>query len=116
MRLDALKMKYVLVSGGEFLFCSPRLGAGLTWTRRCFVRGGQGLDITQTRENNITTGKIYQYVIERERRGNYLRKTVQIVPHVTDAIQDWIERVAKIPVDDTNETPNVCIIELGDTV
>ena len=61
------------------------------------------LNITLTRENNITTGKIYQHVIERERRGDY-------------AIQDWIERVAKIPVDDTNEEPDVCIIELGGTV
>ena len=74
------------------------------------------LNITLTRENNITTGKIYQHVIERERRGDYLGRTVQVVPHLTDAIQDWIERVAKIPVDDTNEEPDVCIIELGGTV
>ncbi|KAI9826406.1 MAG: CTP synthase ura7 [Thelocarpon impressellum] len=74
------------------------------------------LNITLTRENNITTGKIYQHVIERERRGDYLGRTVQVVPHLTDAIQDWIERVAKIPVDDTNERPDVCIIELGGTV
>ena len=74
------------------------------------------LNITLTRENNITTGKIYQHVIERERRGDYLGKTVQVVPHLTDAVQDWIERVARIPVDDTNEEPDVCIIELGGTV
>ncbi|KAI5808102.1 CTP synthase [Peziza echinospora] len=74
------------------------------------------LNITLTRENNITTGKIYQHVIERERKGDYLGKTVQVVPHVTDALQDWIERVSRIPVDDTNETPDVCIIELGGTV
>merc|ERR1711977_445812 len=74
------------------------------------------LNITLTRENNITTGKIYQHVIERERRGDYLGKTVQVVPHLTDAIRDWIERVARIPVDDTNEAPDVCIIELGGTV
>ncbi|PBP16683.1 CTP synthase, partial [Diplocarpon rosae] len=47
---------------------------------------------------------------------DYLGKTVQVVPHLTDAIQDWIERVARIPVDDTNEQPDVCIIELGGTV
>ncbi len=69
-----------------------------------------------TRENNITTGKIYQHVIERERKGDYLGRTVQVVPHLTDAVQDWIERVARIPVDDTNEEPDVCIIELGGTV
>ncbi|KAG0371437.1 CTP synthase ura7, partial [Mortierella sp. AD032] len=47
------------------------------------------LDVTLTRANNITTGKIYRDVIERERKGDYLGKTVQVVPHITDAIQDW---------------------------
>ncbi|KAF2401006.1 CTP synthase [Trichodelitschia bisporula] len=74
------------------------------------------LNVTLTRDNNITTGKIYKHVIERERKGDYLGRTVQVVPHVTDAIQEWIERVAKIPVDDTGEEPDVCIIELGGTV
>ncbi|KAF8865091.1 CTP synthase [Acephala macrosclerotiorum] len=73
------------------------------------------LNITLTRDNNITTGKIYQHVIERERRGDYLGKTVQIVPHLTNALQEWIERVAKVPIDDTNEEPEVCVIELGGT-
>ena len=41
---------------------------------------------------------------------------MQVVPHLTDAVQDWIERVARIPVDDTNEVPDACIIELGGTV
>jgi CTP synthase len=57
----------------------------------------------------LTTGKIYQHVIESERRGDYLGKTVQIVPHLTDAIQDWVERVAKIPVDEFGLEPDVCI-------
>jgi CTP synthase len=74
------------------------------------------LNITLTRDNNITTGKIYQHVIERERKGDYLGKTVQVVPHITDAIQEWIQKVARIPVDDTGEEPDVCIIELGGTV
>jgi CTP synthase len=74
------------------------------------------LNITLTRDNNITTGKIYQQVIERERRGDYLGKTVQVVPHITDAIQEWIQRVSRIPVDDSGEEPDVCIIELGGTV
>lgn len=74
------------------------------------------LNVTLTKDHNITTGKIYSHVIERERKGDYLGKTVQVVPHVTNAIQDWIERVAKIPVDETNEEPDVCIIELGGTV
>lgn len=74
------------------------------------------LNATLTRRHNITTGKVYQQVIERERKGDYLGKTVQVVPHLTNAIQDWIEEVAKIPVDSTGETPDVCIIELGGTV
>lgn len=74
------------------------------------------LNVTLTRENNITTGKIYQHVISRERRGDYLGRTVQLVPHVTDAIMDWVERVAHIPVDDTDEPADVCIVELGGTV
>ncbi|KAJ7474527.1 CTP synthase N-terminus-domain-containing protein [Mycena galericulata] len=74
------------------------------------------LNVTLSRDNNITTGKIYKEVIEKERKGEYLGKTVQIVPHVTNAIQDWIERVAKIPVDNTGDEPDVCIVELGGTV
>lgn len=84
------------------------------------------LNVTLSRDNNITTGKIYQQVIERERRGDYLGKTVQVVPHVTDAIQEWIERVAAIPVDGdgvmtmtsrtSSSRPDVCVVELGGTV
>jgi len=74
------------------------------------------LDITLSKDNNITTGKIYKEVIEKERKGDYLGKTVQVIPHVTNAIQDWIERVAKIPTDETGEEADVCIIELGGTV
>ncbi|XP_019413916.1 PREDICTED: CTP synthase-like isoform X3 [Lupinus angustifolius] len=74
------------------------------------------LDIKLTRDNNITTGKIYQSVIEKERRGDYLGKTVQVVPHITDAIQAWIERVAQIPVDGKDGPADVCVIELGGTI
>lgn len=73
------------------------------------------LDITLHRENNITTGKIYRMVIEKERIGDYLGKTVQVVPHITDAIQEWVERVAKTPVND-GVAPQVCIVELGGTI
>ncbi|KAG0538720.1 hypothetical protein BDA96_03G261000 [Sorghum bicolor] len=74
------------------------------------------LDIKLTRDNNITTGKIYQAVINKERRGDYLGKTVQVVPHITDEIQDWIERVAMVPVDGKEGPPDVCVIELGGTI
>ncbi|URE08601.1 CTP synthase [Musa troglodytarum] len=57
------------------------------------------LNIKLTRDNNITTGKIYQ-----------------VVPHITNAIQEWIERVAKIPVDGSEGPADVCIIELGGTI
>ncbi|SSD59425.1 probable CTP synthase [Saccharomycodes ludwigii] len=78
------------------------------------------LNTQLTRDHNITTGKIYSHVINRERKGDYLGKTVQVVPHLTNAIQEWIERVSCVPVDDDlkeNESkPDVCIIELGGTV
>ncbi|KAM3300359.1 hypothetical protein ACQJBY_041394 [Aegilops geniculata] len=74
------------------------------------------LDIKLTRDNNITTGKIYQAVINKERKGDYLGKTVQVVPHITDEIQDWIERVAMNPVDGTDKPADVCVIELGGTI
>lgn len=74
------------------------------------------LDVTLTRDHNITTGKVYSLVIDRERKGDYLGKTVQVIPHITDAIQDWIERVAHIAVDGSKSTPDVCIVELGGTV
>jgi len=72
--------------------------------------------ITLSRDNNITTGKIYLSVIEKERRGDYLGKTVQVVPHICDAIQDWVERVSRIPADGSDQPPDVCVIELGGTV
>ncbi|XP_039116147.1 CTP synthase 1-like isoform X2 [Dioscorea cayenensis subsp. rotundata] len=74
------------------------------------------LDIRLKRDNNITTGKIYQHVINKERKGDYLGKTVQVVPHITDAIQEWIERVAIIPVDGKEGPADVCVIELGGTI
>jgi CTP synthase len=74
------------------------------------------LDISLTKDNNITTGKVYQAVIERERRGDYLGKTVQVIPHITNEIQEWIERVANISSDGSGEIPDACVIELGGTV
>ncbi|XP_023726011.1 CTP synthase 1 isoform X2 [Cryptotermes secundus] len=74
------------------------------------------LDITLHRDNNITTGKIYQHVISKERRGDFLGKTVQVVPHITDAIQEWVEKVANQPVTEDGTKPQVCIVELGGTI
>tara|TARA_B110000444_G_scaffold97003_1_gene91987 strand:+ start:87848 stop:89479 length:1632 start_codon:yes stop_codon:yes gene_type:complete len=74
------------------------------------------LDINLGRNNNVTTGKIYSKVIEAERRGDYLGKTVQVIPHVTGAVQDWLEEVAHQPADGIDQAPDACIIELGGTV
>lgn len=68
------------------------------------------LDIDLTREHNITTGKIYKSVIEKERRGDYLGATVQIIPHVTDEIKSSIKRVAE------RTKADVVIVEVGGTV
>ena len=74
------------------------------------------LDLNLARDNNLTTGKVYSKVLEAERRGDYLGKTVQVIPHITDAVQDWIIDVAQRSADGSEETPDVCIIELGGTV
>ena len=68
------------------------------------------LDIPLGRENNITTGKVYKAVIDKERRGDYLGKTVQIVPHITNEIREWIKRVAK------KSGADICLVEVGGTV
>lgn len=73
------------------------------------------LNISLTKQHNITTGKIYKKVLDDERQGKYLGKTVQIIPHITNAIQEHIERVAKISVEE-DKIPDICIIELGGTV
>ncbi|MDH4377860.1 MAG: CTP synthase [Ramlibacter sp.] len=63
--------------------------------------------------NNFTTGRIYQSVLEKERRGDYLGKTVQVIPHVTNEIQEYIKRGARM---DTPEAADVAIVEIGGTV
>ena len=73
-------------------------------------------DITLTGEHNITTGKVYQTVIENERRGDYLGKTVQIIPHISDEIKRRIFAASQIPCTRDEKVPEVCIVELGGTV
>jgi CTP synthase len=63
--------------------------------------------------NNFTTGQIYKSVLEKERRGDYLGKTVQVIPHVTNEIQDFIKRGARFG---TAEAVDVAIVEIGGTV
>ncbi len=65
------------------------------------------------RSNNFTTGQIYKSVLEKERRGDYLGKTVQVIPHVTNEIQEFIKRGAGIG---TDHAVDVAICEVGGTV
>jgi len=60
--------------------------------------------------NNWTTGRIYLSVIEKERRGDYLGKTIQVIPHITNEIKDAVRKVAE------NDKPDVIIVEIGGTV
>ena len=67
-------------------------------------------DTSMSRLNSVTTGAIYQSVINKERRGDYQGRTVQVIPHVTDEIKSRIHRVAR------NRNPDVVIVEIGGTV
>jgi CTP synthase len=76
------------------------------------------LDIHLTKMHNITTGKIYSKVIDAERRGDYLGKTVQVIPHITNAIMDWISAASEVPViiSEPQTLADVCLVEVGGTV
>ncbi|MCX5692156.1 MAG: CTP synthase [Candidatus Omnitrophica bacterium] len=63
-----------------------------------------------TKDNNITTGKIYYSVITKERKGDYLGKTVQIIPHITDEIKHCLKKAA------SEQKVDVAIVEIGGTV
>jgi CTP synthase len=63
-----------------------------------------------TKANNWTSGRIYLSVIEKERRGDYLGKTIQVIPHITDEIKDAVKAVAE------KDNPDVLIVEIGGTV
>ncbi len=88
----------------------------------CFVLGDGGevdldlgnyerfLDVDLTKDHSITTGKVYSTVINKERKGDYLGKTVQIVPHVTDEIKSTINKIAG------SKKVDVTVIEVGGTI
>jgi len=71
------------------------------------------IETRMKKANNFTTGQIYKSVLEKERRGDYLGKTVQVIPHVTNEIQDFIKRGAGVG---TPEAVDVAIVEIGGTV
>lgn len=68
------------------------------------------IDINLTKFSNVTTGKIYNSVIKKERKGDYLGGTVQVIPHITNEIKERIFRVAR------ESNPDVVITEIGGTV
>jgi CTP synthase len=65
-------------------------------------------DVRMAKRNNFTTGQIYESVIRKERRGDYLGGTVQVIPHITDEIKGWIKRGAG--------DAEVAVVEVGGTV
>jgi len=68
------------------------------------------LNVPTSQANNVTTGRIYQSVIEKERRGDFLGKTVQIIPHITDEIKERIQLLGK------EKKFDIVITEIGGTV
>lgn len=66
------------------------------------------VDINLKADNNITTGKVYWSVLSRERKGDYLGKTVQVIPHITNEIKDRIKNIGK--------ESDITIVEIGGTV
>ena len=68
------------------------------------------IDINLTKNSNVTTGKIYQSIITKERRGDYLGRTVQVIPHVTNEIKSHVYDVAKL------KNADFVITEIGGTV
>ena len=68
------------------------------------------LDVDLARQNNVTTGQVYLSVIEKEREGQYLSQTVQVIPHVTDEIKERITAMA------SHENPEIVLVEVGGTV
>ncbi len=71
------------------------------------------IETRMRRTNNFTTGQIYKSVLDKERRGDYLGKTVQVIPHVTNEIQEFIKRGARFKEADAVD---VAIVEIGGTV
>jgi len=116
--------KYIFVTGGV---CSS-LGKGIAAASLGSLLESRGLSVRMikvdpyinvdagtmisplSRDNSITTGQIYQEVIQREREGRYLGRTVQVIPHITDRIKQRIRAVGD------QEGIDITIVEIGGTV
>ena len=73
------------------------------------------LTSNSTAAHNITTGKVYRTVIDKERRGDFLGETVQIIPHITDQIKTCIRQAAEEEFPDGTKA-DICLVEVGGTV
>ncbi|KAK7202174.1 cytidine triphosphate synthase [Novymonas esmeraldas] len=93
---------YVLEDGGE---ADLDLGNYERW-----------MSVHLTRDHNITTGKVYQRLLSKERAGGFLGKTVQLVPHFTNEVVNHIFRICQTPISGSSKRPEICMIELGGTV
>src|SRR3954468_16323726 len=69
--------------------------------------------VSASKADNITTGRIYQTIIEKERRGDYLGATVQVIPHVTDQIKSFVRQAA---LDENGDGFDFVLVEIGGTV
>lgn len=68
------------------------------------------IDVSLGKSSNVTTGGVYWSVLNKERRGDYLGATVQVIPHITNEIKEWVHRIAR------ELNPDVVIAEIGGTV
>ncbi|RYP66813.1 hypothetical protein DL771_007611 [Monosporascus sp. 5C6A] len=95
LRISCIKIDpYVSVDAG--LMAPAEHGESRPSALHTYRNYERHLGVTLTSDNNITTGKIYLEALQKERRGGYLGKTVQIDPHVVNMILDWIKRVAEL--------------------
>ena len=76
----------------------------------------RALGITFTKDHNITSGKVFMSILTDERRGKYLGKTIQMIPHVTDRIKEMIENTAENYRTKDGKKANICLVEIGGTV
>ena len=117
LKVTAGTERSVRLVGPYFLVAVPQpkdrdaiRGLMEAWYR---ARARSVIETRMRRANNFTTGQIYKSVLEKERRGDYLGKTVQVIPHVTNEIQEFVKRGAGLG---TAQAVDVAIVEIGGTV
>ena len=76
----------------------------------------RALNAIFSKDHNITSGKVFSSILNDERMGNYLGKTIQMVPHVTDRIQKMIQKTAMNYRNSKGQKANICLVEIGGTV